>query len=116
MPAALSCDLRRRIVDALGSTPPSEVARRFNVGRSTVFRLRTRAREDPTLAPRQKRFGPSALLSDNDRKRFERYLSENVSMPHAEMAARFAADTGRRVSRQTVQRRFKAWRITRKKS
>jgi hypothetical protein len=36
-------------------------------------------------------------------------------MTHAEMAARFLADTGRSVSRQTVQRHVRRWNLTRKK-
>lgn len=116
MPAALSPDLRHRIVEAARDTPLIEVARRFSVSVSTVSRLRALARTDPTLAPRQTRFGPQALLREEHRAHFERYLLENVSMTHATMAARFADDTGASVSRQTIQRRLRSWAITRKKS
>lgn len=116
MPTDLSTDLRARILQASPTETAPALAKRFSVCVSTVERLRRRHREGVPLARRQTKFGPDAALTDQDRVHFEGYLAENVSMPQAEMAGRFAADTGRRVSRQTVQRYLQRWKLTRKKS
>ena len=116
MPADFSTDLRARILNAALSEPAPAVAKRFSVSISTVERLLKRHREGLSLERRQTRFGPSPALNDQDRAAFEAFLQENVSMPHAEMADRFEQQTGRRISRQTVQRHLSKWRITRKKS
>ncbi len=100
MPADFSPDLRARIIDAARTDSARAVAQRFCVSIRTVGRLRKRHREAEPLERRQTRFGSVPLLSHDDRVRFEAYLSENPSMPHAEMARRFEEETGRRVSRQ----------------
>lgn len=111
MPAPLSPDLRSRILVACQSASLRAVAARFSVSLSTVHRLATRG----TIEPKPHGGGPDRLLSDADRSRFEAYLAENVSMTHAEMAARFCAETARELSRQTVQRQMSRWGLTRKK-
>lgn len=116
MPADFSSDLRARIVEAARTDSASTVAQRFGVSIRTVVRLRARARSGEPLERRQTTFGPARLLSDDDRARFEAYLAENPSMTHAQMAERFEQETGRALSRQTVQLQFARWKITRKKS
>lgn len=111
MPAPLSADLRERILAACRSESMRAVARRFRVATTTVHRLANR----DTIEPKPHGGGRTPTLTDADRPRFEAFLAENVSMPHAEMAARFEAETGRTVSRQTVQRHVGRWNLTRKK-
>lgn len=111
MPAPLSADLRERILAACRTDSIRTVARRFRVATTTVHRLASRG----TIEPKPHGGGPRPSLTDADRPRFEAYLTENVSMTHAEMAARFRTDTGRSVSRQTVQRHVRRWGLTRKK-
>jgi transposase len=113
MPAPLSLDLRRRILEAPGSA--AEIAARFGVSASTVHRLRRLHREHGTLDPKPHGGGHTPRLTDADRPRIEAYLAENPSMPHHAMARRFAADTGRAVSRPTLQRALAGWGHTRKK-
>lgn len=113
MPAPLSLDLRRRIVDATESA--AKVARRFGVSETTVHRLRKLRRDSGALDPKPPRPGPPPALTDDDRSRFEAYLADDVSTRQQDMAARFTADTGRFVSRQTVQRALRRWALTRKK-
>lgn len=116
MPAPLSADLRRRVLGAARSDTAPAVAARFGVSVSTVHRLRRLDRQTGSVEPRPHGGGHTPLVSDDDRPLFDGYLAENPSMPHAKMARRFGADTGRVVSRQTVQRMLARWRVTRKKS
>ena len=116
MPAPLSADLRRRVLDAARSATAPAVAARFGVSVSTVHRLRRLDRLRGSVAPLPHGGGHTPRVTDDDRPLFEGYLAENPSMPHATIARRFEADTGRAVSRQTVQRMLARWRITRKKS
>ncbi len=116
MPAPLSADLRRRILDASRTLSASKTAGRFGVGIRTVQRLRALDRTTGSIAPKTPETkGPAPILAPSDRAFFESLLAENVSMTHAEMARRFSGDTGRRVGRATVQRMLARWRITRKK-
>ena len=72
-------------------------------------------RQSGSAAPRAHGGGRTPRLADADRASFEAYLAHDVSMTHAEMAARFAEASGRVVTRQTVQAYLLAWAITRKK-
>ena len=116
MPAPLSADLRRRVLDAARSATAPAVAARFGVSVSTVHRLRRLDREHGSVEPKPHGGGHTPLVSDDDRPLFDGYLAESPSMPHATIARRFEADTGRVISRQTVQRMLARWRVTRKKS
>lgn len=116
MPADFSPDLRARIVEAALTDSAANVAQRFGVSMRTVVRLRARHRSGEALERRQTKFGPARLLADDDRARFRAYLSENPSMTHAVMAERFKQETGRALSRQTVQLQFARWKLTRKKN
>lgn len=115
MPAPLSADLRRRVLLAARATTAPEAAARFGVSVATVHRLRRLDRLHGSLAPRPHGGGHARLIADDDRPTFDRYLAEDPSMPHEVMARRFAADTGRAVSRPTVRRALARWRLTRKK-
>lgn len=115
MPAPLSADLRRRVLDAARSATAPAVATRFGVSVSTVHRLRRLDREFGSVEPRTHGGGHMPLVTDDDRLLFDGYLAENPSMPHATIARRFEADTGRAISRQTVQRMLARWRVTQKK-
>ncbi len=121
MPAPLSADLRRRVLDAARSatarsaTAPA-TATRFGVSVATVHRLRRLNRLHGSVEARPHGGGHDPLVTVDDRPLFDAYLAENPSMPHQVIARRFEADTGRAVSRQTVQRMLARWRITRKKS
>lgn len=116
MPAPLSADLRRRIVDAGRSATAAQLADRFGVSISSVERYRRLDRENGSLAPKPHGGGHAHLITDDDRQRFEGYLAENPSMTHAVMARRFKSDTERVVSPSTVRRALGRWRLSRKKS
>ena len=116
MPAPLSADLRRRVLDAARSAPAATVAARFGVSIATVHRLRCLDRLHGSVGPKPHAGGKPLLITDDDRPLFDAYLAENPSMPHERMAQRFFAETGRLVSRPTVRRALVRWRISRKKS
>ena len=116
MPAPLSADLRRRVLDAARSATAPAVAARFGVSVSTVHRLRRLDRLHGSVKPKPHAGGRAHSIPDDDRPLIDSYLAENPSMPHEVIARRFSADTGRVVSRQTVQRALARWRVTRKKS
>ena len=116
MPAPLSADLRRRVLDAARSATAPAVATRFGVSVSTVHRLRRLDRAHGSVEPKPHAGGRARTLTDADRPLIDGYLAENPSMPHETVARRFEADTGRAVTRQTVQRALARWRVTRKKS
>ena len=117
LPAPLSLDLRRRILDAALHSGSSqiEVARRFAVHVATVERVLRRYRETGSVAPAKYRRGPAPALSDADDARIEGYLDEDNDATLLEMAARFHAETGRRISDMAVVRSLRRRGVTRKK-
>ena len=104
MPAPLSLDLRRRILDAVlrGDATQAEVARRFVVSLTAVESLLRRYRETGSIAPKAYRRGPAPALSEADDARIESYLDDDNGATLQEMAERFEAETGRRISDMAV--------------
>jgi transposase len=116
MPAPLSADLRRRVLDASRSASAAQTAARFGVSTSTVHRLRRLDREQGSVASKPHAGGHEFVLSDGDRAQIEAYLAENPSLPHARIARRLRDDIGHVVSPSTVSRALARWGLTRKKS
>lgn len=115
MPAPHSADLRRRVLDASKMTSASKAAARFGVSVSTVHRLRRLDRLQGSVEPKPHGGGHVPLVTDDDRARFDAYLAESPSMPHAVIARRLKDDTDRDVSPSTVGRTLARWGLTRKK-
>lgn len=115
MPAPLSPDLRRRILDASRTLSAAKTARRFDVGIRTVQRLKALDKATGSVAPKSYRRGLAPTLGQAERVRFEGYLAEDVSMTQAEMARRFTEETGRKVEQPTVSIALRRWDLTRKK-
>lgn len=118
MPAALSLDLRRRIVQAHldGEASARALAQRFAVSESTVRRLLERHRTSGSIAPTQQKYGRTPRIQEEHRALFEGWLKQNVSSTQGELARRFTEETGIAVSQQTVSRSLARLRVTRKKS
>ena len=121
MPAPYSLDLRRRVVAALltGGRTQAEVARQFSVALSTAEDWLHRYRATGSLEPTAQRHGPPRSLSEADDARIAAYLDperggEN-DLTLAEVADRFAADTGRSVGEMTLFRSLVRSEVTRKK-
>ena len=116
MPAPLSLDLRRRILEASRTLSASKTAKRFGVGIRTVQRLQALEKATGSIAPKTPLAkGPPPILGPSDRAFFEDLIAEDVSMIHAEMARRFTEETQRPVARATVAAALVKWGLTRKK-
>lgn len=104
--AALSLDLRRRVLDAALATdaPPEHVlAERFGVSRSLVQKLKRRWRTDGTAEPVGHRGGAPSKLSDDDRAALVLW-ADGSDATGAELAARLADERGVHVTGRTVNR------------
>ncbi len=116
MPAPLSLDLRRRILEASRTLSASKTAARFDAGIRTVQRLRALSKATGSVAPKTPLAkGPAPLLGPSERALFERLLREDISMTQAEMARRFTEETQRPVGQSTVGAALARWELTRKK-
>ena len=115
---ALSLDLRQRILEAYqrGEASQRELARRFAVSRSSVERLLARFHATGSLAPTQQRHGPLPRVQADDFTRIEAYLAQQCDLTQQELADRFTAETGCRVSQRTMSRVLQRMDETRKKS
>ena len=102
--AALSLDLRRRILDAAlapGAAPEATIADRFGVSRSMVQKLKRRWRADGTAEPVGHRGGAPRKLSDDDRAALVAW-ADGSDATCAELAARLSDERGVEVARSTV--------------
>ena len=117
MPAPLSLDLRRRILDAArsGSATQAAVAQRFAVHVSTVERLLQRYRATGSVAPTITTPGPTRSLSEADDRLIAEIVEAQCDLTLAEIAERFEEATGRSVRTKTVERSLTRSEITRKK-
>ena len=118
MPAPLSVDLRQRAVDAVlaGDTTQADVARRFAVSLTAVETWTRRYRATGSVEPTSQRHGPPRVLSADDDAHLAGYLDHDNDLSLLEIAARFADDTGRKLSQTTVFRSLARNGITLKKS
>ena len=116
MPAALSLDLRRRILDALdtGATQRA-AAERFAVHLTTVERLVRHYRQTGSAAPTPYRHGPPRRLSDDDDRAITALVDAENDLTLDEIATRFEAHTGRQVGEHSVRRSLARSGYTRKK-
>jgi transposase len=116
MPRAYSCDLRRRVVAAaLGGASEDEVARRFAVGRSTVYRWVGAARGEGRLEAKPMRGGPGPAIRGEGEAVLERLVEADNHLTLAEYRDRLAGEAGVRVHPWTVGRALRRLGLTRKK-
>ena len=102
--AALSLDLRRRVLDAAlapDAAPETAVADRFGVSRSMVQKLKRRWRAHGTAEPVGHRGGAPPKLSDDDRAALVAW-AEGSDATCAELRDRLAEERGVGVARSTV--------------
>ena len=116
MPAPLSLDLRRRILDALGAgATQAAAAERFAVHLTTVERLVRRRRDTGSPASAPYRHGPARVLSDDDDRTIAAIVDADNDLTLGEIAARFEDAAGRHVSERTAVRSLARSGYTRKK-
>ena len=96
MPAPLSLDLRRRVLNAVLAPDgtQAEIAHRFDVARTTVEDWARRHRQTGSVEPAVQRHGPPRLLSADDDARIARYLDDDNDLTLPEIARRFADAAG----------------------
>lgn len=117
MPAPLSLDLRRRVVEAYtaGEGSYEELATRFNIGRATVNRYLRRRRETGSVAAKPTG-GSTSLLTEDDMESIHLIVHDKRDITLAELREAFLADGGGEVSTSTLWRALGRLGLTRKKS
>lgn len=117
MPAALSLDLRERIIAAWKSNEGTwdEIAERFCVGVASVDRLVKRYRERRSVEPLPHGGGVSPLIDREGLKVVRRLLEERPDLTDDELAYAFREETKLQVSRPTMGRAVRRLGFTRKK-
>lgn len=106
MPAALSLDLRRRIIAAwleqVGTW--QQIADRFGVGVATVDRLVARYRETGDVAPTRQKYGSDPILTDSDVEIVRKLLEKRPDSTLPELVRALEEEHGISVSRSTIGR------------
>jgi transposase len=105
MPGSYSTDLRERAlvtVEAGGS--PDAVAKRFMVGRASVYRWVAAARDEGRRTAKPMIGGPKPAIRDETEVALRRLLDENNHLTLAEYRDRLAEQTGVRVDPWTIGR------------
>ena len=101
---ALSLDLRQRIVTALeAGHPRADIAARFAVSESSLYRIWRQWRAHRDLAPK-KRPGRGKALKDEDLGALETLLAEQTDPTGASLVAAWQESTGKRVGLSTMHR------------
>jgi transposase len=106
MAGAYSTDLRSRVLAAVETgESPEGAAQRFAVGRSTVYRWVTTARDEGRREAKRMGGGPPPAIRDEAEAALRRMLSGSGNhLTLAECRDRLAAETGLRVHPWTVGR------------
>jgi transposase len=116
MPGPYSGDLRRRVLAALdGGHPAGAVARRFVVGRSTVYRWLGAARGEGRLEAKPMRGGPQPAIRDESEAALRRLVAGDNHLTLAEYRDRLATEVGVRVHPWTLGRALRRLGLTLKK-
>ena len=117
MPRAYSRDLRQRVVAAAseGGQPKEAVARRYRVGRSTVYRWVEAAPVEGRFGAKPMRGGPGPTIRDEGEAALKRLVAADNHLTLAEYRERLERETGVRVHPWTVGRTFRRLGLTRKK-
>ena len=117
MPRAYSGDLRRRVVAAAleGGQSREVVARRFAVGRSSVYRWVETAQAEGRLEARPMRGGPRPMIRDETEAALKDMVKSDNHLTLAEYRDRLADRTEVRVHPWTVGRALRRLGLTRKK-
>lgn len=118
MPRAYSGDLRRRVVAAVLKNGQSReaVARRFAVGRSTVYRWVAVAQSEGRLEAQPMRGGPKPTIRDEGEAALRRLVAEGNHLNLTEYRDRLAAQAGVRAHPRTLGRALRRLGLTRKKA
>lgn len=116
MPKSYSGDLRRRVVAAVeGGQSREAVARRFAVGRSSVYRWVETARGEGRLEAKPMQGGPKPVIREDAEAALRRLVLASNHLTLAEYRDRLADETGVRVHPWTLGRAMRRLGLTRRK-
>jgi transposase len=117
MPKPYSGDLRCRVVAAVldGGQSRDSVARRFLVGRSTVYRWVETAQSEGRLVAKPMCGGPPPTIRDEGEAALRRLVTGDNHLTLADYRDRLAEETGVRVHPWTLGRTLRRLGLTRKK-
>jgi transposase len=117
MPRPYSGDLRRRVVAAVVEQDQARgsVARRFAVGRSTVYRWVEVAQKEGRLEAKPMGGGPEPAIGGESEDALKRLVATDNHLTLAEYRGRLAAEVGVRVHPWTLGRVLRRLGLTRKK-
>ena len=105
MPGAYSTDLRERVLVAVEAGEAADViAEQFLVGRSSVYRWITVARDEGCRAPKPMGGGPKPIIRAETEASLRRLLEANNHLTLRECRDQLAAETGVRVNPGTIGR------------
>jgi len=115
MPQPYSVDLRERVVAAAAQQTQAEVAARFAVSESTVYKWCRRAREAGTVAPKPHTGGGHAKVDAAGAEVLRALVAERNDRTLEELATLYAERTGGRVSIYAIWRACRRLDLRRKK-
>ena len=115
MPQPYSLDLRERVVAAAAQQTQADVAARFAVSESTVYKWCRRAREAGTLVPKPHTGSSPGKVDDTGAEVLRTLVTERNDRTLQELATLYASRTGLAVSIHTIWRACKRLYLRRKK-
>ena len=105
MAGAYSTDLRERVLVAVEAGETADVvAEQFMVGRSSVYRWITTARDEGRRTPKPMGGGPKPIIREETEVALCRLLAADNHLTLAECCDRLAAEIGVRVNPWTIGR------------
>ncbi len=105
MPGAYSTDLRERVLVAVEAGEPADaVAEAFMIGRSSVYRWITAARDEGRRTPKPMGGGPRPIIRGETEAALRHLLETNNHLTLVECRDQLAAETGVRVNPWTIGR------------
>ena len=105
MAGAYSTDLRERVLVAVEAGEAADVvAEAYMIGRSSVDRWITAARDEGRRTPKPMGRGPAPIIRDETEATLCRLLAANNHLTLAECRDQLAAETGVRVNPWTIGR------------
>ena len=117
MPAPISMDLRRRILERYNSSLDSaaEVAQRYNVGEATVSRLVARYKKTGSIEPKTTRPNTGSVIDDDGLRLIKEMVNKDPDAIIDELTYDFNKAKGMSVSTSTMSRALLRLGLTRKK-
>lgn len=113
MAGAYSTDLRSRVLKAVeAGAAPEAAARRFAVGRSTVYRWVAAARHEGRRTAKRMGGGPKPIITGDVEVVLLRLVKQSNHLTLAEYRDRLAEETGVRVHLWTVGRALRRLKWT----